>query len=181
MQPLSDPRSAAETRLLHAHEYLWNGLLCILDLDWMGTQRARQNVYMNASAVGKGRHSDPETGPLLHAAVMRLLNDELKLPTLSPQQLPAAGSLQRARSPHALPPAGRYAGAAAGAHGALDSAGADMLCLDGGPAASGGEVSAAGLKTTPGTVVVGRAALAAWVASKQGDAAAAEQLGADLQ
>ena len=124
--------------------------------------------------AGKGRHSDPEIGPVLHAAVMHLLNDELKLPTLCPQQgqLPAATSLQRMRSPHALPPAGRYTSVAAGAHGASGHAGIDPLCLDAGADASDVGSAAAGLITTPGTVVVGRAALAAWVASKQGDAVA---------
>lgn len=124
-----------------------------------------------------GRHSDPQTGPVLHAAVSRLLNDELKLAAGPP---PGRG---HAAPPAALqhPCAGEYAAVsttgdcAAGAQApgapaavAVSEDGDALGCTEHGVAQGAGAARVQPLagKPTAGQVVVTRATLAAWVAAK---------------
>lgn len=51
--------------------------------------------------AGKGRHSDPEVGPVLHDAIHHLLNDELKLATTFPSGRRRPAAAARAPSPAA--------------------------------------------------------------------------------
>lgn len=50
---------------------------------WDWTMRKLSDHYCHFAGVG--RHSDPEVGPVLHEAIHKLLNDELKLATNVPR------------------------------------------------------------------------------------------------
>ncbi len=103
-------------------------------------QHVCKPVSCLALCAGIGRHSDPETGPVLHETIRALLNDKLKLAT----QIPG-------RTAPALATAAATAAAAA-------------------PASEGGEPKLAGCrKQAPaGKLVVSRETLALWLASRNG-------------
>ena len=118
--------------------------------------------------AGKGRHSNPETGPVLHAAVSHLLEHELKLPTTAaPQQQERQAPVRHARQApeHAAAHAEAGLGALVGLAGTEEAAAREHAQQGGG---ENDAAAAAGVpaRTTPGHVGVSRAALTAWVTAR---------------
>lgn len=121
--------------------------------------------------AGVGRHSDPLTGPVLHAAVSRLLNDELKLAAVSTNSRAQAALPARLRDPinvdyaastfrdSAIPPAAEAAAAVA-----VYEDGGSTDCAE--QLESANHVHPLMGKPTAGQIVVSRATLQAWVAAK---------------
>ena len=97
-------------------------------------------------------------GPVLHAAVSHLLEHELKLPTMAAPQQERQAPMQRAAA-HTEAGAQALVGMpvdeeAAGREHALKSSGAT------------GAAAAVPARTTPGHVVISRAALTAWLTAR---------------
>ncbi|EIE27183.1 hypothetical protein COCSUDRAFT_38919 [Coccomyxa subellipsoidea C-169] len=85
-------------------------VLCVLS---SVQHRAAAGASLTSNLVfitGVGRHSDPEVGPVLHEAIHKLLNDELKLAT----NVPRPRRRQPAQSSQQLDYPQRYAGRVAG-------------------------------------------------------------------
>ena len=130
------------------------------------------------SHAGVGRHSDPQTGPVLHAAVSRLLNDELRLaagpPPSRAYDAPPAALQQHPRTDECANmsttgdcAAGTPAPGAPAAVAVSEDGGA-LGCTERGVAQGAGAARVRPLvgKPTAGQIVVTRATLAAWVAAK---------------